>query len=154
MCCCEYQLVLSGEGCCHGDCFHSLSWNIKTIYRLIFFFLSQIVMERLWTCARMSKMCWNQMATITMETFPSPSWQILWDTGALGGAPVVYCYSAVVSEHPLWLWVCLSFCVSVIPCSALCSLAEDEVKTEADVVEGMDASVRSKGKSLRPSSSH
>lgn len=38
-------------------------------------------------------------------------------------------------------------------CLALCSLAEDEVKTEADVVEGMDASVRSKGKSLRPSSS-
>uniref|UniRef100_A0A671VSD5 Protein kinase C binding protein 1, like n=1 Tax=Sparus aurata TaxID=8175 RepID=A0A671VSD5_SPAAU len=32
----------------------------------------------------------------------------------------------------------------------LCSLAEDEVKTESDVVEGMDASVRSKGKSLRP----
>uniref|UniRef100_A0A674NQH1 Protein kinase C binding protein 1, like n=1 Tax=Takifugu rubripes TaxID=31033 RepID=A0A674NQH1_TAKRU len=30
------------------------------------------------------------------------------------------------------------------PARALCSLAEDEVKTEADVVEGMDASVRSK----------
>ena len=38
-------------------------------------------------------------------------------------------------------------------CLVLCSLAEDEVKTESDVVEGMDASVRSKGKSLRPSSS-
>uniref|UniRef100_A0A8C4IV65 Protein kinase C-binding protein 1 n=1 Tax=Dicentrarchus labrax TaxID=13489 RepID=A0A8C4IV65_DICLA len=37
------------------------------------------------------------------------------------------------------------------PCSVLCSLAEEEVKTESDVVEGMDASVRSKGKSLRPS---
>lgn len=34
------------------------------------------------------------------------------------------------------------------------SLAEDEVKTEADVVEGMDASVRSKGKCPRPSGSH
>lgn len=32
------------------------------------------------------------------------------------------------------------------PARALRSLAEDEVKTEADVVEGMDASVRSKGK--------
>lgn len=42
----------------------------------------------------------------------------------------------------------------MISCSLLCSLAEDEVKTEADVVEGMDASVRSKGKSLRPSGSH
>uniref|UniRef100_A0A8C4IRL2 Protein kinase C-binding protein 1 n=1 Tax=Dicentrarchus labrax TaxID=13489 RepID=A0A8C4IRL2_DICLA len=30
------------------------------------------------------------------------------------------------------------------PCSVLCSLAEEEVKTESDVVEGMDASVRSK----------
>lgn len=38
-------------------------------------------------------------------------------------------------------------------CLVLCSLAEDEVKTESDVVEGMDASVRSKGKSLRPNSS-
>lgn len=36
------------------------------------------------------------------------------------------------------------------PARALCSLAEDEVKTEADVVEGMDASVRSKGKPQRP----
>lgn len=36
------------------------------------------------------------------------------------------------------------------PARALCSLAEDEVKTEADVVEGMDASVRSKGKPRRP----
>lgn len=36
------------------------------------------------------------------------------------------------------------------PARALCSLAEDEVKTEADVVEGMDASVRSKGKPGRP----
>uniref|UniRef100_A0AAQ5YVK7 Protein kinase C binding protein 1, like n=1 Tax=Amphiprion ocellaris TaxID=80972 RepID=A0AAQ5YVK7_AMPOC len=34
--------------------------------------------------------------------------------------------------------------------SVLCSLAEEEIKTEPDVVEGMDASVRSKGKSLRP----
>lgn len=42
----------------------------------------------------------------------------------------------------------------MISCSVLRSLAEDEVKTEADVVEGMDASVRSKGKSLRPSSFH
>lgn len=29
----------------------------------------------------------------------------------------------------------------------LCSLAEEEIKTESDVVEGMDASARSKGKS-------
>lgn len=36
------------------------------------------------------------------------------------------------------------------PARVLCSLAEDEVKTEADVVEGMDASVRSKGKPQRP----
>lgn len=36
------------------------------------------------------------------------------------------------------------------PARALCSLAEDEVKTEADVVEGMDASARSKGKPHRP----
>lgn len=43
------------------------------------------------------------------------------------------------------------FCVSVCSCSVLCSLAEEEVKTESDVVEGMDASARSKGKSLRPS---
>lgn len=37
-----------------------------------------------------------------------------------------------------------------VPARVLCSLAEDEVKTEADVVEGMDASVRSKGKPQRP----
>lgn len=30
----------------------------------------------------------------------SPYWQILWDTGALGGVPVVYCYADVGSEHP------------------------------------------------------
>uniref|UniRef100_A0A8C4IV74 Protein kinase C-binding protein 1 n=1 Tax=Dicentrarchus labrax TaxID=13489 RepID=A0A8C4IV74_DICLA len=36
------------------------------------------------------------------------------------------------------------------PCSVLCSLAEEEVKTESDVVEGMDASVRSKGSAERP----
>lgn len=39
--------------------------------------------------------------------------------------------------------------LSVFLCAlvrVLCSLAEDEVKTEADVVEGMDASVRSKGR--------
>ena len=29
------------------------------------------------------------------------------------------------------------------------SLAEEEIKTESDVVEGMDASLRSKGKSLK-----
>lgn len=29
MCCCEYQLVLSGEECCHGDCYLPLSCNIK-----------------------------------------------------------------------------------------------------------------------------
>uniref|UniRef100_A0A3Q3N7Q3 Protein kinase C-binding protein 1-like n=1 Tax=Mastacembelus armatus TaxID=205130 RepID=A0A3Q3N7Q3_9TELE len=34
--------------------------------------------------------------------------------------------------------------------SVLCSLAEEEIKTESDVVEGMDASLRSKGTSLRP----
>jgi hypothetical protein len=28
----------------------------------------------------------------------------------------------------------------------LCSLAEDEVQTESDVVEGMDVALRSKGK--------
>lgn len=94
------------------------------------------------------------MASVTIETLPGPSWQFLWDTGVLGGAPVVYCFSAVVSEHPLWLWLRLSFCVPVISCPLLRSLAEEEVKTEADVVEGMDASVRSKGKSLRPSDSH
>lgn len=44
----------------------------------------------------------------------------------------------------------VSFCSRLM----LCSLAEDEVKTEADVVEGMDASVRSKGKSLRPNTLH
>lgn len=36
-------------------------------------------------------------------------------------------------------------------CSLLCSLAEEEIKAESDVVEGMDASVRSKGKSLKAS---
>uniref|UniRef100_A0AAQ4PR19 Protein kinase C binding protein 1, like n=1 Tax=Gasterosteus aculeatus aculeatus TaxID=481459 RepID=A0AAQ4PR19_GASAC len=35
--------------------------------------------------------------------------------------------------------------------SALCSLAEEEIKTESDVVEGMDATARAKGKSPRPS---
>ncbi|CAG04070.1 unnamed protein product [Tetraodon nigroviridis] len=39
------------------------------------------------------------------------------------------------------------------PARARCSLAEDEVKTEADVVEAMDASVRSKGKPQRPGTS-
>lgn len=34
-------------------------------------------------------------------------------------------------------------------CSLLCSLAEEEIKKEPDVVEGMDASLRSKGKSLK-----
>uniref|UniRef100_A0A8C6W0K2 Protein kinase C binding protein 1, like n=1 Tax=Nothobranchius furzeri TaxID=105023 RepID=A0A8C6W0K2_NOTFU len=33
--------------------------------------------------------------------------------------------------------------------SSLCSLAEEEIKTESDVVEGMDASVRSKGSAER-----
>lgn len=42
-------------------------------------------------------------------------------------------------------------CALVLCC---CSLAEEEIKTESDVVEGMDASARSKGKSLRPSTSH
>ncbi|CAG6021676.1 unnamed protein product [Menidia menidia] len=35
-------------------------------------------------------------------------------------------------------------CVCVCSCSLLCSLAEEEIKAESDVVEGMDASVRSK----------
>lgn len=38
--------------------------------------------------------------------------------------------------------------LSVCSCSVLCSLAEEEIKTESDVVEGMDASLRSKGMSL------
>lgn len=44
--------------------------------------------------------------------------------------------------------------LSVCSCLVLCSLAEEEIKTESDVVEGMNASARSKGKSLRPSTSH
>lgn len=42
---------------------------------------------------------------------------------------------------------------SVCSCWVRCSLAEEEIKTESDVVEGMDASLRSKGKSLRPGTS-
>lgn len=36
LCCCEYQLVLRREKKerCHGDCYHSRSWKIKTILRL------------------------------------------------------------------------------------------------------------------------
>ena len=51
----------------------------------------------------------------------------------------------------LWLLNTLSDFVfaslSVCSCVLLSSLAEEEIKTESDVVEGMDASVRSKGKS-------
>jgi len=39
----------------------------------------------------------------------------------------------------------LSFWVALVP--ALRSLAEEEIKTESDVVEGMEAAVRSKGES-------
>lgn len=47
-------------------------------------------------------------------------------------------------------FVLASLCVSVCRRSMLCSLAEEEIKTESDVVEGMDAALRSKGKSPRP----
>lgn len=126
-----------------------LSWNVKTIFRLIchWQYGKELNLSDVRDVLKSNDNDNN-------GNLPSPSWHILWDAGALGGVPVVYCYADVVSEHPFWLCVCLSFCVSVCSCLALCSLAEDEVKTEADVVEGMDASVRSKGKSLRPSSSH
>lgn len=39
-----------------------------------------------------------------------------------------------------------SLFVSGFACFVLRSLAEEEIKTEPDVVEGMDASARSKGK--------
>lgn len=76
--------------------------NIKTTFRLFFFLCwSQIVWKGFELAQGCRRRIENQTATITIEVFPSPSRQILWDTGVLGGAPVVYCYSAVVSEHPL-----------------------------------------------------
>lgn len=114
--------------------------------------LSLIVWKGCELGATMAEMCWipEKKKTISVEiNLQIPSWQTHWDLGALGGVPLVYCYAVVVSEHPFWLCVCLSFCVSACCRSVLCSLAEEEIKTESDVVEGMDASVRSKGKSLK-----
>lgn len=77
--------------------------NIKTTFRLCFFFF---FFGHRWYRKALNlhrddrNALKNQTATITIETFPSPSWQILWDTGVLGGAPVVYCFPAVVSETP------------------------------------------------------
>ncbi len=149
MCCCEYQLVLSGEERCHGDCY---ILSLEKSRQCSDSFATDS-MERIWTSYHNVSGVLKSNDNNNNGNLPGPYWQILGDPGALGGVPLVYCYADVVSEHPFWLCVCLSFCVSVCSCSMLCSLAEDEVKTESDVVEGMDASVRSKGKSLRPSCS-
>lgn len=47
--CCEYQLVLSGEGCCHGDCYRSLSWKHKDHIQALLFLCVLVTdsMERL-----------------------------------------------------------------------------------------------------------
>lgn len=73
-----------------------------------------------------------------METCWNSGDFVLWGP-ALGGVPLVYCVTGFV------LWT-LFVTDSLSFHSVLCSLAEDEVQTESDVVEGMDVALRSKGK--------
>lgn len=102
-------------------------------------------MEILWTSrhnVRHGKNAWWQYEWKPVESLladPVGHWCLRWCSSCL-----LFCRCGLWTPlMTLPLFLCA-------PARALCSLAEDEVKTEADVVEGMDASVRSKGKAQRP----
>ena len=68
-CCCEYQLVLSGEECCHGDCCHFFVCKYKDHVQTR---LSLMIWKGFELPITVSEMCWNHMTTITMETCSVP----------------------------------------------------------------------------------